>query len=128
MTHLPAVTIVCLVAASPVAADLAVSPASVVLRGKDARQRLIVTETIDGRALDRSRDAAFSTNVPGVAAVSPEGVVTPVGDGTVTVTARIGDGTATATVKVVGGSTARAPTFERDVEPILARAACNAGA
>src|SRR5215210_3791817 len=115
-------------ATAPAFADLAVSPGSVTLTGKGDRQRLIVTETAAGRARDRTREATFSAGPAGVVSISPEGVVTPVGDGTATITAKVGSQAATATVKVIGGSTPRAPTFERDIEPILARAGCNAGA
>src|SRR5262245_1121316 len=117
-----------LAVAAPAFADLAVSPVSMTLNGKETPQRLIVTETKGGRAADRTREATFSAIPAGIVSVSPEGVVTPVGDGTAIVTAKFGDKTVTSTVKVVNGSTPKPPTFERDIEPILARAGCNAGA
>src|SRR5688572_31105229 len=55
-------------------ADLTVAPGAVTLRGKDARQRLIVTETTAGRVSDRTREATFSTSPSHVAAVSPDGL------------------------------------------------------
>ncbi|MBO0697530.1 MAG: DUF1549 domain-containing protein, partial [Zavarzinella sp.] len=131
MTHRIPITVAfaaLLAVAGQAAADLTVFPPSVTLSGKDARQRLIVTEAAGGRSADRTREASFTVTPAGVIAVFPDGVVTPIGDGTAIVTAKVGNQTATATVKVIGGATPRAPTFERDIEPILARAGCNAGA
>ena len=109
-------------------ADLSVSPPTITLRGKGDRQRLVVSETADGRTIDRSREATFTSAPPGIVAVNADGVVTPMGDGTATVTATIQGQFAKATVHAIDGSRPRPATFERDVQPILARAGCNAGA
>ncbi|MCI0460683.1 MAG: DUF1549 and DUF1553 domain-containing protein [Gemmataceae bacterium] len=104
------------------------SPASFTLHGKAARQRLLVTTTVDGRAVDQTRAARFRTESPAVVQVSPEGIVTPVGDGQGTVIAEVNGRQARATVRVTAGKDFLPVTFEKDVLPILARAGCNAGA
>jgi Protein of unknown function (DUF1553)/Protein of unknown function (DUF1549)/Bacterial Ig-like domain (group 2) len=106
---------------------LTISPAKVLLQGKDASQRLLVTQ-IKGRAIDRTRDARFQSDNPTVAQVSADGVVTPVGDGTATVTATVDGEQVKAEIRVESGTRHLPATFERDVQPILARAGCNAGA
>src|SRR3954471_10215388 len=110
----------------PASAGLAVSPAEATLRGRDDRQRLIVTETAGQRTTDLTRDAKFASDRPTVAVVSADGIVTPVGDGTAAITATANGQSAKATVRVVDGATFRPTTFERDIEPILARMGCNA--
>jgi hypothetical protein len=115
--------------AEDVAADrLTLFPADVVLQGKDARQRLILTATVQGRPADRTRQAHFQSETPGIVQVSADGIVTPVADGTGTVLATLDGRPAKATVRVVHGAEHLPVTFERDVLPILGRAGCNAGA
>jgi hypothetical protein len=108
--------------------DLTLTPARFALHGKTDRQRLLVTATADGRLVDRGREAHFFSETPAVVAVSADGVVTPVGDGTGTVVVRVAGQEARATVQVTGGRRFLPVTFERDVLPLLGRAGCNAGA
>ncbi|MBI2808424.1 MAG: DUF1553 domain-containing protein [Planctomycetes bacterium] len=108
--------------------DLQLFPGTANLRGKSARQQLLVTSTSSGKSMDHTRTARFESLTPGVIAVSPAGVVTPVGDGAGTVVARVGKLEARATFTVVNGKTNLPVTFERDVQPIMARFGCNAGA
>ncbi len=107
---------------------LTLTPKDLTLRGHDDRQRLVVTGTVNGRPVDLTRKATFRCESQDVAHVSTDGVVTPVGDGTATVTATVDGQSATANVKVIDGAKQRPVTFERDVIPILTRAGCNAGA
>ena len=117
------------VAAPLQAADvLALFPPTLTLDGLDARQQLVLTETSGGKQADRTTSAAYSTNAPGVAIVSPAGVVTPVGDGEAIITASAANKSATMIVKVKNAAAAKPVTFERDIQPILTRAGCNAGA
>ncbi len=110
-------------AAPPADAMPVLVPATFALHGKAARQRLLVT----GGA-DLTRRAVFRSLTPSVAAVSAEGVVTPVSDGEAVLVASVGGREARATVRVRGAAEYRPVTFERDVLPILARVGCNAGA
>lgn len=108
--------------------DIALFPAQSTLRGQSALQRLIVTLTRDGKSVDRTRDAKFESQTPKVITVSADGIVTPVGDGDGTITARVDGQEARATFKVIDGTKQPPVTFEKDVQPILARQGCNAGA
>src|SRR5262249_36586322 len=110
--------------ASAQAPEPVISPASFTLHGKAARQRLLVSVTENGKVVDRTRAAQFRSETPAVVQVSPEGAVTPVGDGEGTVVATVGGREARATVRVVGGAREVPVTFEKDVLPILARAGC----
>src|SRR5437867_12061480 len=56
--------------------ELAVFPASFTLHGKAARQRLIVTLTSNGQAVDATRNAKFHSGTPAVVQVSADGIVT----------------------------------------------------
>jgi hypothetical protein len=119
-------TLALLTAPAPTA--LTVYPPSFTLSGKAARQRLVVTGQEGGRAVDRTREARFVSRTPGVAAVSPAGVVTPVGDGDGVVAVAVQGKEVQVAVRAVGGAQFRPVTFERDVQPVLTRAGCNAGA
>jgi hypothetical protein len=112
----------------PAFADQAVIPMTFVLDGKDARQRLIVTETTGGRSFDCTALVTFACSEPTIAAVSPDGIVSPVGDGKAIVSATLNGRSASATVTVRNAASYRPVTFERDIEPLLARHGCNAGA
>src|SRR5208283_5514751 len=109
------------------APPIALAPNQVVLHGKADRQRLILTATVNGRSVDRTRDARFRSETPTVVQVNADGVVTPVTDGTGTIVATLDGQQARATVKVIDGDRFLPVTFERDVQPILARAGCNSG-
>src|SRR5262249_37164557 len=108
-------------------AELTLFPASFPLHGKAARQRLLVTPTVAGKALHAPRAAQFRTDTPGVVQASREGTVTPVAAGMATVTATVDGRTARATVRVSAGDRLLPVTFEKDVEPLLAHAGCNSG-
>ncbi len=108
--------------------DLSITPTTATLNGKSAQQRLIVTLTKGGKSFDRTRDARFESATPKIVAVSADGIVTPVGDGTGIVVARVDGLEANAAVKVIDGARELPVTFEKDVQPILARFGCNAGA
>jgi hypothetical protein len=128
VTFCAAVLLLCGVAPAAEPASLTVAPREFVLRGQAARQRLVVTGDIGGRPVDLTREATFRSDAAGVARVGGDGVVTPGGDGTATITATARGRMATATVKVIDGTRLLDVTFERDVIPVLTRAGCNAGA
>jgi hypothetical protein len=111
------------------AADLAILPAEIALDGPRAFQR-VLAESREGATFtgDETAKAAFSIDDPAVAAVSPDGVVTPVADGTATLRATVGDRTATAKVTVRGSGKSFPWSFRNHVLPVLTRAGCNSGA
>ena len=115
--------------ASTARADgLVLTPTGATLRGKAARQRLIVTATENGKAFDRTRDATFESLTPAVVRISADGIVTPIGDGAGTIVARFANQEGRATIQVIDGQRDLPATFEKDVQPILTRFGCNAGA
>jgi hypothetical protein len=119
----------CLAASGAVAGELAVFPPAATLSGPRATQQLLVSATDGGvTAADRTAAATFAVADPNVAAVSKAGVVTPVGDGTTTVTATANGLSASASVTVRHAKQPVTPSFRNDVEPVLTRAGCNSGA
>ena len=123
-----AVIVLCVAAPLQAADGLALFPPTVTLDGLDARQQLVLTETAGGKQADQTTTAVYSTSAPGVAIVSPAGVVTPVGDGEAIITATAANKSAAMIVTVKNATAAKPVTFERDIQPILTRSGCNAGA
>jgi hypothetical protein len=115
------------IAAETGVGELTITPMSFVLNGQTAKQRLLVTATENGRSVDCTRKAIFRSDSLSIIRVSLDGIVTPVANGTATITATFEGRQARATVQVVNGTQLPPVTFERDVIPILTRAGCNAG-
>ncbi len=115
-------------AAETTPSDLTLTPSQIVLRGRDARQRLLVTAQVDGRTVDLTRQARFQADSPAVVRIGADGCLTPVADGTATVVATVGSQQARVPVQVLDGDRCLPVRFELDVLPILTRAGCNAGA
>ena len=120
--------IVLLMSPAFVSADgLTLTPNQATLHGKSARQQLLVTATAAGKGVDRTRAARFESLTPKIVAVSADGIVTPLGDGIGTIVARADGLEARASFNVIGSSRDLPVTFEKDVQPILARFGCNSG-
>lgn len=96
---------------------LSVTPARILLSAPEAQQQLAVSLPGTPR---------FTVLDPKVARVSADGLVTPVADGVTRVRVRLGGGMAEAPV-TVRLRNAVAPSFTRDVHPILSHAGCNGG-
>jgi len=110
---------------APVLKSLQLLPAQVGLRGAEAQQRLVALGTYaDGSVRDLSTQVKYASAQPGVAAVSPAGVIRPVADGAATVKAYLGRIGAQVPVQVEASRDA-ALSFARDVAPILTQAGCN---
>ena len=109
-------------------AEIVILPQDVMLTGAGSRQQLVVAAKA-GAALagDRTAESAFSSSDPRVATVDAEGVVTAVGDGRATITARAGERAATTVVDVKGASAPPPLTFRNHVVPVLTKAGCNSG-
>jgi len=114
------------------------------LRGADARQQLLVTASFSSGALrDYTREVSYQTSPAGVIQVSKTGRVTPLADGTATITAKIrtphpdplpvgrgeGGSNMTATLAVTVEQFKNVPTvnFANQIVPIFTKAGCNAG-
>ncbi len=98
------------------------------LRGKDARQQLLVTGKLSDGALRDFTHAAHYTAAPaGIVKVDADGIVTPLADGAVTITAETDGVKATLPVKVLEATQAEPVNFANQIVPIFTKAGCNAG-
>jgi hypothetical protein len=99
------------------------------LRGKDARQQLLVTAKLDDGALrDFTRRVSYSAAPASVITIDKAGRVTPLGDGPATITAKGPDGFSAALHVIVEHFNEVAPVnFANQVVPVFTKAGCNAG-
>src|SRR5688572_10287569 len=99
------------------------------LRGADARQQLLVTASFSTGALrDYTREVSYQTSPAGVIQVSKTGRVTPLAEGTTTITAKCAEGpTATLAVTVEQFKNVPIVNFPNQIVPIFTKAGCNAG-
>ncbi len=98
------------------------------LRGKDARQQLLVTGKLDTNAeRDFTHKSAYHAAPAGVVTVDANGLVTPVADGTATIAATADGVAATIEVKIENVASNPPVNFVNQVVPIFTKATCNAG-
>src|SRR2546427_5132974 len=108
---------------------LSVLPSSVDLRGPEARHQFIAQATVDDHQEDWTRTAQWTSSNPAVARVDQTGLVTPVADGEVTITATAqGGGSASAKVRVKGTQAPFTWNFRNHVIPVMTKMGCNSGA
>lgn len=120
--------VVCSLSTSDLLAELTVSPPKVNLTGRDAGQQIIVGTQKDGRDVDLTRDAEFTSMNPQIAAVDESGIVTPVADGSAVIRVEHAGQTADIPVEVKGSAQFVPVDFQNDVMPVLTAGSCNAGA
>src|SRR5437899_3014637 len=109
------------------AANLSILPTTVELNGLEARHQLLAEASVDGHQEDWTRAAAWTSSDPKIASVDQTGLVTPVSDGSVTITAKAQGQSASATLRVKG---ARAPftwNFRNHGIPVMTKLGCNSG-
>lgn len=106
--------------------DVAVTviPERVDLSGRLDRVQLLISSG-DGR--DVTRDVAVSVEPAGIVDIDELGRVTPLSDGTATLTVKFGNATETRAIAVSGTGTDTV-SFGEDVIPVLSKAGCNQGA
>ena len=99
------------------------------LSGKDARQQLLVTAKFDSGAVrDYTRRVSYSVLPPDVVRIDKTGRITPLGNGTATVTAKEESGlSATLTIAVEQFAEIKPINFANQIVPIFTKAGCNAG-
>jgi hypothetical protein len=98
------------------------------LRGKDVRQQLLVTATLEGGVLrDVTREVQYRAEPAGIVTIDRSGVVTPVADGTVTITADDEGVTTSLTAHVQDAGKMEPINFANQIVPIFTKAGCNAG-
>lgn len=105
-------------------AELVVSPKDIRLSGRLAASQLLVTAA----STDVTRDATYTLEPAGIAEVSSSGFLKPLADGRASLRIKLRGDTVTVPVVVERLSAAEPVDFERDVQPILSRYSCNAGA
>ena len=97
------------------------------LKGQHARQQLIATAKDDGKDVDVTRVVKYSATPARVVAISPYGMVTPLGDGAATITATIGNLKSVVKVKVQQFGVEQPINFANQIVPIFTKAGCNGG-
>ncbi len=104
-------------------------PKDIVLTGSKAVQRLIVQRTSGGEIGQEVREnLTFTSSDENIVRVVA-GVLSPVRDGTATITATVGGKPQTSVeVRVVGSQEQEPWSFRNHVLPVMAKANCNAGA
>jgi hypothetical protein len=120
-----------LCASVPAAADSSYSliPAKTTLVGSHARQQLLVESVVKEQFTgDATSKAKFASSNADVATVDDAGVVRPISDGEVSITATVDGKSATTTVNVTAMKREAPRSFRNDVEPLLAKMGCSMGA
>ncbi|MEO6739862.1 MAG: DUF1549 domain-containing protein, partial [Chthoniobacteraceae bacterium] len=98
------------------------------LRGKDARQQLLVTAKLgDGAQRDFTHKATYAAAPAGIVNVDANGIVTPLADGKATVTANVDGVAASLPVKVEKAGAVEPINFPNQIVPIFTKAGCNSG-
>ena len=101
-------------------------PAAVTLKNPFEYAQLLVTATLDnGDAVDVTRLAEWT--VPGIAKVSPTGLVRPTADGTGAIQVEVAKSKVSIPVTVSGQKAKFDASFVKDVAPALSKLGCNAG-
>ncbi len=101
---------------------------TLLLRGKDAKQQLLVTAKLSDSALrDCTHKAVYKAAPDGIVKVDANGIVTPVADGTATVTADVDGVAASLPVKVEQATVVEPINFPNQIVPIFTKAGCNSG-
>jgi Protein of unknown function (DUF1549)/Protein of unknown function (DUF1553)/Bacterial Ig-like domain (group 2) len=105
--------------------EVIADPQTVQLTGPGATWSLLVHgKTADGRLLDLTRTARYRSLDPKVA-VSANGIVQAVADGTTTVEVMAAGRTSRVQVRVEGAARPRHFNFENDLIPLFSRYGCN---
>jgi hypothetical protein len=117
-----------LLTTSAIAADLAILPGPVTLDGPESYQQLLAEASLDNHQEDWTRTARWTSSNPAIATVDQTGMVRPIADGEVTITAAAQTRTATVAVHVKNAHTPHTWSFRNDVIPVMSKVGCNSGA
>ena len=97
------------------------------LKGQHARQQLVATAKDSGKDVDVTRVVKYSATPARVVAITPHGMVTPLGDGAATITATMGKLKSVVKVKVQQFGVEQPINFANQIVPIFTKAGCNGG-
>ena len=119
---------VALAVAPDPAGALVILPEAISLRGQGSRQQLIVARRAgDTYTHPGAGPFLFESSNPHVATVDASGIVSAVGDGRATITARAGAAVVSTTAEVERAAVPYPITFRNHVVPVLSKAGCNSG-
>src|SRR3979409_2026027 len=85
---------------SLLAANFSILPGTADLNGLEARHQFLAEASVDNHQEDWTRAAAWTSSNPKIATVDQTGLVTPVSDGAVTITAKANGQSASSAVRV----------------------------
>jgi hypothetical protein len=116
--------------APPKLVSVSVTPARVLIDRPQAAQQLLVTGRFsDGSLHDLTGSARFRSRAPSIATVTPQGVVTPGGNGSGTVSVVVASGARglalAVPVRVRNAGVRYRWDFASQIVPLLTRAGCN---
>ncbi len=110
-------------------APIEILPKTIHLKHADDRQQLLVLETDADRSVaDWTRAASFIVEDQDIITIDENGVATPVGDGETVVRCEVDGRVIEAKVSVTGTGSPHEWSFANDVQPVLTKIGCNAGA
>jgi hypothetical protein len=115
-------------ASTAFAATLSILPNSADLQGPESRHQLLAEASVDNHREDWTRTAAWTSSNPKIATVDQTGLVTPLSDGAVTITAKANGQSAGATVRVKAAAAPFTWSFRNHVIPVMTKMGCNSGA
>ncbi|QDU44156.1 Bacterial Ig-like domain (group 2) [Symmachiella dynata] len=100
-----------------------------VINGRDRSQQLFVTGLFaSGQQHDFTRKVTYKAEPEGIVSISDDGYVTPLADGTVTITASIEAGKSASLSGTVAGIANDPPmNFKNQIVPIFTKLGCNSG-
>ena len=112
--------------------SLKIEPATqdgrLVIRGRDARQQVVVTGVYSsGQFRDQTIKAAYSATPEGIIEITSDGLITPVADGDATLRATVNGKEMTAVVHVEGVAQQIPINFKNQIVPIFTKLGCNSG-
>jgi len=109
--------------------DGATNGAPLQLRTADARQQLLATARLsNGKLRDWTRGVTYEVSPANIAKVSRNGLVTPLADGTATITAKTAEGVAASLPVTVEQVKRHLPiNFANQIVPIFTKTGCNGG-
>ena len=113
----------------PIANAIKAQPATITLNHRRHPHSILVTgAAADGRAVDLTAEAKYTSGNPAVAKISSLGWVEPVSSGECEISITAAGQTATVKVTVKLPDAMPAYSFRHDVMPALSKAGCNSGA
>lgn len=108
--------------------ETAEGQSGLIIRGRDARQQLVVTgEYLSGQLRDHTHSAKYSVEPADIVEVAADGMVSPLKDGVATVKVTDGGKETTVAIHVEGVANQIQINFKNQIVPIFTKLGCNSG-